>query len=79
MNKKNIIWAILIIIILLVVVFGFLYLKKPGVSKDFSSPSGSEGMKASDVKSSVTSGVEKTNPFKADVNPYNGYKNPFAQ
>ncbi|MFA6392581.1 MAG: hypothetical protein WCW54_00640 [Candidatus Paceibacterota bacterium] len=25
----------------------------------------------------VATGVDKTNPFNVDVNPYQGYKNPF--
>ena len=37
-----------------------------------------EAMDTADkAQSSVSSGVEKTNPFSADVNPMSGYKNPF--
>lgn len=73
-NKKNIVWAVLIIIILVVAVFGFLSFKQ----KNIPSQDGSQQLKVGDVQSSITNGVENTNPFKADVNPYNGYKNPFA-
>lgn len=29
------------------------------------------------AQSSVSGGVDKANPFNVDVNPYEGYKNPF--
>ncbi len=74
-NKKIIIWVLLVIIILLVIIFGFFYSKTP---VNAPVPEGSQGVKVGDINSTVTSEVEKTNPFKADVNPFNGYKNPFA-
>lgn len=73
-NKKIIIWVVLVVVVLLIIVFGFLNFKRNNVSDP-----NNQGVKVNDIKSTVTSEVGKTNPFKADVNPYNGYKNPFAQ
>ncbi len=70
MNKK-----IIISIIVIVVVAGisfFVYKKAQAPSLEDQS-----AVVNTQVQSSVGNGVEKTNPFNVDVNPYQGYKNPF--
>ncbi|MCM2339296.1 MAG: hypothetical protein NDI62_02465 [Burkholderiales bacterium] len=74
-NKRNIVWIVLIIliIILLIIFFNFDFVKDFGKTKE------NQNIKIEDIKFNIGSEVEKTNPFKADVNPYNGYKNPFVE
>ena len=65
---KKIISVIVVIIAIAVIAF-FFYKKGP-----------SQENKTAEINTAVQSsvgGIEKTNPFKVDVNPYQGYKNPF--
>lgn len=71
-NKKTMILIGLGILILLIIILAF-FLSKNSVENS------KKGVMIDDVKTSIGGEVEKTNPFKADVNPYNGYKNPFTK
>lgn len=69
MNKKIII-SILIVIVALVSFFVYKKAQAPSLVEQTT-------VINTNVQSSVSGGVEKTNPFNVDVNPYQGYKNPF--
>lgn len=76
MNKK-ILYSVSVLIIVLVAVAGwFLYTSR--TTNETKSP---DFLIAADAvekaQSGVSDAVEKTNPFAADVNPTQGYKNPF--
>ena len=66
--KKNLLIIVLIILALCVGVY--FYLTK-------SSKTVTPASTAEKAASSLSTGVEKTNPFNVNVNPYQGYKNPF--
>ena len=51
----------------------YYFMKKPTVSNDVSKAMNT----AEEAKSSVVGGVANTNPFNVNVNPYEGYTNPF--
>ena len=70
MNKAN---TIAIVIIVLILIAGAIYYflrplttVAPTVAKD-------------QAVESVSTAVEKTNPFGTNVDPYSGYKNPFTK
>ncbi|MFA6999776.1 MAG: hypothetical protein WC241_01535 [Candidatus Paceibacterota bacterium] len=66
--KKYIFIIIIIIIICLGAYFYFTKYSKKNIPSNLVNVSGEQA---------VATGVDKTNPFNVDVNPYQGYKNPF--
>jgi len=65
---------IIISVIVIAVVVGISFL----IYKKVQAPSLQDKIQAIDtVQTSVGNGVGKTNPFNVDVNPYQGYTNPF--
>lgn len=71
--KKNILIISIIVVVLLVCAGVYYYLNK---NTSNISPDNSSNV-AQSANDSVVSGVQKTNPFDVNVNPYQGYKNPF--
>lgn len=69
MNKKII---VLIVIIIVAVVSFFIYKKAQAPTLIEQA-----AVVNTQAQSAVGGGVGKTNPFNVDVNPYQGYKNPF--
>lgn len=61
------------IIIVILVAVGSYFLIKVNKKKAIETPV-TPPVQAS---TAVSGGIEKTNPFNVDVNPYQGYKNPF--
>ena len=70
MNKKIIISIVIIAII--AVVYFFVYQKAQAPT-----PKDQAATVSTEAQASVSSGVDKANPFNVNVNPYQGYKNPF--
>lgn len=74
---------IIISIVVLVAIAGAVYyFVKPKTSPNEGSPQAdaSEAVKSGQVIEKVNNtgnSVDKVNPFNVDVNPYQGYKNPF--
>jgi len=69
--SKKIVISILVVLVVAVISF-FIYKKAQAPSQY-----GQAAAINTEAQSSVASGVEKANPFNVDVNPYQGYKNPF--
>lgn len=69
MNKS----IIISIVVIVIGVIGFFFYQKaqaPSIEE--------KAITASETaQDAVGGGVEKTNPFNVDVNPYQGYTNPF--
>jgi len=87
MNKK-VIAAVVIILAAVLLAGGWWYMSRvpaplpdtltAPLAKTPESSQVGEAMDTADkAQNSVSLGVEKTNPFSADVNPMSGYKNPF--
>ncbi|MCX6739387.1 MAG: hypothetical protein NT098_05075 [Candidatus Parcubacteria bacterium] len=76
MNKKTIYIFSVLVVVVLAVAGWFLYQSK--TEKTIVSP---EMLAVTEsvakAQSGVSNAVGKTNPFGADVNPMQGYKNPF--
>ena len=70
MNKKIIISIIIIIVLAGVSIFMYRKAQAPSPENQFE-------VLNTKAQSSVGSGIGKTNPFNVDMNPYQGYKNPF--
>jgi len=69
MNKKIIV-SIVVVIVVLVSFFVYKKVQAPSLKEQ------ADVVNAT-AQSSVSTSVGKTNPFNVDVNPYQGYKNPF--
>lgn len=78
MNKKIIIALIIIIVIILVLVFGFLFMQK-NPSSNINQNKDTENAGSQLTTKPETKAFDKGNPFTVDVNPMDGYKNPFAK
>lgn len=78
---KKILIALAILVVL--VLAGYLFLSKKPVNKNSGpvtdAPIEPGTVYSKDVGGIVSSGVEKTNPFGAKINPLTGYKNPFSK
>lgn len=64
---------IIIIIVLILCIGAYFYLIK--INKKI--PVETTSTPPIQASTAVSTGIEKTNPFTVDVNPYQGYKNPF--
>jgi len=73
--KKNIFITLIILIVIIICAIAYYYFNKPTVKTNIV-PDNSSNI-AQNANVSVASGVQKTNPFDVNVNPYQGYKNPF--
>jgi flagellar basal body-associated protein FliL len=71
MNKKIIISIVIVLILVAVYFFFFNKAEAPAT------PEVKAVEASTQAQSSVSSGVQKTNPFNVNVSPYEGYKNPF--
>lgn len=80
MNKKAIYFVVFAALLLAAIAAGWMYMRGSIITAPVTTadtPIGKAAETTQAAQSATGDSIEKVNPFKADVNPVSGYKNPF--